>query len=44
MRVQFSRMEKGLEVSRMGAGVLSRTSNIKSWGRSSRQVLELRLW
>ncbi|KAJ8627316.1 hypothetical protein MRB53_020623 [Persea americana] len=44
MRVQISIIEKGLEVSRMGAGILSKTSNIKSWGRSSRQVLELRLW
>lgn len=39
MRVQFSRMEKGFEVSRIGVGILSKFSSIKSWGRSFKQVL-----
>lgn len=33
MKMQFSKIEKGLDVSRAGGGILSRISSMMSWGK-----------
>lgn len=38
MKEQFSKIEKGLDVSRAGGGILSRISSMMSWGKVSSPV------
>lgn len=40
----FSRIEKGLDMSRTGGGILSRISKMISWGKTFRLVLETDPW
>lgn len=44
MKEQFSKIEKGLEVSRRGVGIFSRISSKRSCGKYSSLGLGFRFW